>query len=147
MKNKGFFNKLFNKCDTCGYLFGRHDMFEHMIKGMMKSIEKIGNNPESIIDIHNQSMNKFADGMKNTQGPIAIPNVIKIQADVEFSKANAVKVYSSHPDFWTDFGFWVQAFGFMTYRAMKYQEWSQDKMLKHVSAELGKCIEAHILKK
>lgn len=139
MKKKGLFGSIFNQCSICGRYFGSHDKFEHMVHDMgnsiMKAVEQAEKMPHEVV----------GGTMPNMKQPemVVIPNLIKLQAEVQSDKKHAVNVFASHPDFWTDFGYWIEAMGFITYRAMKYQEWSKEKMLKHVSEQLGTCIDAH----
>ena len=149
MKKKGFFSKLFQECDVCGSYFGKHDIFIHTMneteKGVVESIKKV--EEQKLKEVPPQTTPNI---MMNNPLPIdafIIPKVVRVQADVETQRKNAVRLYGISPEFWTDFDFWLQAMGFMTYRAMKYQEWPKEKILKYVNEYLGSCIEAHINKK
>ena len=154
MKKKGFFSKLFQECDVCGSYFGKHDIFIHTMneteKGVVESIKrveekKLNEKPPQAIP---NAMPTNAIPMPNSQlEAFLTPKVVTVQADVETQRKNAIKLYGISPEFWTDFDFWLQAMGFMTYRAMKYQEWPKEKILKYVNEYLGSCIEAHINKK
>ena len=140
MKKKGFLGSILNQCSVCGRYFGTHDKFEHMLHDMGNSIMKAVEQAEKM---PNEIVGGTMPNQKMPPEPIVIPNIIKLQAEVQFNKKHAVNVFASHPDFWTDFGYWIEAMGFITYRAMKYQEWPKEKILKHVSEQLGVCIDAH----
>lgn len=140
MKKKGLFGSILNQCEICGRYFGNHDKFEHMVNDMGNSIMKAVENAEKLP--HEVNIGAIPNP-KMPPEPIVIPNLIKLNAEVQMDKKHAVNVFASHPDFWTDFGFWLEAMGFITYRAMKYQEWSKEKILKHVSEQIGVCIDAH----
>lgn len=146
MKKRGFFDTVLNKCEKCGRYFGKHDMFEHMMKdmqnGIVKAIENIEKQENNLQNISQPTMQHIP---KNE--PFVLPNIARINAEVETNKENAVKVYGITPDFWTDYGYWLEAFGFMTYHAMKYQEWSDEKILKFVNDRLSNIIEAHKIKR
>ena len=137
MKKKGFFSKIFKECDVCGSYFGKHNIFIHT---MNEEEKKLNEKPPQAIP-NAMPSNPLAPEVFLT------PNVVTVQADVETQRKNAVRLYGISPKFWTDFDFWLQAMGFMTYRAMKYQEWPKEKILKYVNEYLGSCIEAHINKK
>lgn len=41
---------------------------------------------------------------------------------------------------WDDFGYWLEATGFMAYQAMKYREWDETKIIQYATDYFRKCL-------
>ena len=142
MKNKSWFANITNKCEVCGRMFGRHDIVKHILVDAEKHI----------VDLFQAHDNKEVKPQMAVPGAIRMQpmnelnimqSVVNLSAKVDTSKKCAVEVLGTSPDFMVDFGHWLDVLGFMTYRAMKYQEWSKDKVIAHVGKELGEWIDTY----
>lgn len=74
-------------------------------------------------------------------------NVIKIEAEIDLDTTpNEVRV-KTVSDPWEDFGYWLEVCGFLSYQAMKYQEWTEEQILDYTRHYLQNCLKDYKIKK
>ena len=72
--------------------------------------------------------------------------IIKLEAELDLEK-NETRVKSIDEDYWVDFGYWLEVTGFMAYQAMKYREWNEEKMIKHIEEYITRCLRDYKIKR
>lgn len=132
MNKRKFWDRVLNKCEVCGYRFGNHNSFVHILKDADKAIEVLKNTEALPLKLPMDEAKTYPVG-----------NMVNLSADIDRTKRNAVIIHSTNPDPLVELDYWIQAFGFMAYRAMKYQEWTRDKIMKHVHEKLDECVIEH----
>ena len=71
--------------------------------------------------------------------------IIKLEAEIDLT-TDETRVKQISGDMWEDFGFWLEATGFLAWQAMKYKEWNEEKMEEYVKEYIGKCLRDYKLK-
>lgn len=72
---------------------------------------------------------------------------IQLFAEIDLTKTpNETRVMPIDNDPWNDFGYYLEVVGFMAFQAMKYREWSEEKILDYSLEYLEKCIKDYQFK-
>jgi hypothetical protein len=73
--------------------------------------------------------------------------IYKLEGEIDLSvEPNETRIKPILGDIWQDFGFWLEATGFMAYQAMKYREWNEEKTAEYVKNYIVKCLKDYKLK-
>jgi|TARA_R100001530_G_scaffold116143_1_gene83175 hypothetical protein len=72
---------------------------------------------------------------------------IKLEGEIDLTVTpNETRIKPIDGDYWNDFGYWLEATGFMAYQAMKYREWSEEEIIKYSADYIKKCIRDYKIK-
>ena len=66
--------------------------------------------------------------------------LIKLEGEIDLTKPDNEVRIKSNDGIWEDFGYWMEATGFMAYQAMKYKEWSEYQMIDYMKDYFVKCL-------
>lgn len=73
---------------------------------------------------------------------------IKLEAEIDLTVTpNETRVKPIDNEPWNDLGYWLEVTGFMSYQAMKYKEWSEEKMAEYVKDYIVKCLRDYKIKR
>jgi hypothetical protein len=73
--------------------------------------------------------------------------IIKLEAEIDLTKDQAETRVKKIEGVWEDFGYFLEATGFLAYQAMKYREWDEDKIIQYSTDYFRKCLADYKVKR
>lgn len=74
-------------------------------------------------------------------------DLIKLEGEIDLRQETAeTRIKPIDGDVWSDFGYWLEATGFMAYQAMKYREWNEEQVIKYATDYFRKCLNDYKIK-
>ena len=83
----------------------------------------------------------------NTQEASKLNRIIKLEGELDLTiEPNETRIKPISGDPWEDFGYWLEATGFMAYQAMKMREWNDERVAEYAKKFILSCVNDYKVK-
>lgn len=75
----------------------------------------------------------------------SMKEIYKLEGEIDLEK-NETRIKPIVGEPWQDFGFWLEATGFMAYQAMKVKGWNEEQIAEYSKIFITKCVKDYQVK-